>query len=511
MEAPSRIRRVQIALGALFALLATLGAGQVAFAHTDFDSSVPTDGAVVEGPLSQVTVNFTNPAEPAGEGFELLDPGGSIRTPSSVDATDGTTFVLTFDPALEAGTYGFRWKVRAGDAHPIDGSFTFEVTVQPSEPTITVPAAAVTPASNAAAPVTVAPVVEDATPPAGDDAGAADGADASLDAFVNAGSAGSGGTDAVGRVGRTLTVLGTIFGIGVLAALIWTIRGAREELDAQLAWVRLAGLVVFTGGFIEYAAFVESDSGVALGDLFGTKPGVAAALKMVGGIAVVVGFHGRAGRMVAPAHSLSAAMATDLDADPATTSDPATHGEHRWAPTSAAAVGFAGYALVLASFWFDGHTVSKGSWVVHAAVNLVHLGAAAVWGGGVFAMTTVAWMRRRRSERLGLAAMVVRFSSLATVSLVAVIVAGLVMTWMILDTPGDLFGTQWGRLLIAKTAAVAVAAGLGGYNHLRLRPALERRPDDPALARELRISLAIESAVFVVVVALTSVLVAAAT
>ena len=107
--------------------------------------------------------------------------------------------------------------------------------------------------------------------------------------------------------------------------------------------------------------------------------------------------------------------------------------------------------------------------------------------------------------------MVVRFSSIATVSLASVIVAGLVMTWMVLDSPGDLFGTPWGRILLAKTAVVAVAAGLGGYNHFRLRPALEERPDDPNLARELRVSLSIESAVFVVIVVLTAILVASAT
>lgn len=65
--------------------------------------------------------------------------------------------------------------------------------------------------------------------------------------------------------------------------------------------------------------------------------------------------------------------------------------------------------------------------------------------------------------------------------------------------------------LRAKLAVVSVAAGLGGYNHLRLRPQLEPRPDDPALARELRTTLSIESIAFVVVIALTAVLVAAAT
>ena len=94
---------------------------------------------------------------------------------------------------------------------------------------------------------------------------------------------------------------------------------------------------------------------------------------------------------------------------------------------------------------------------------------------------------------------------------VAVILAGLAMTFLILDSPGDLFSTQWGKVLILKTAAVSIAAAMGGYNHFRLRPALERAPDDPRLARELRVSLTIESVVFAAVVILTAWLVAAAT
>ncbi len=506
---PSRRARVAIAL--LVGALVAIGSGQVASAHTDFDSSSPADGAVVDGPLAEVMVNFTNPARPAGDGFQLLDPTGAVVLPSSIDETDGTSFVLTFDPPLQAGTYGLRWSVQAGDAHPIEGSFRFDVTG--ASPT-TVPEAAelVAPPTTAAAPPTTAAAMNmdgmDMT-----DADHAAMSDDALEAFLAVDSGGDGSI-AVGRAGRTVSMLGMIFGVGVLAALVWTVRGHRDELETHLVWVRLAGLVVFTGGFIEFAALTEVDPAASLGSLLSTKAGLATALKMVGGLAVLIGFHQRAGRIIAPAHSLSAAVATEFwthaDAKvPAARHD--EHGEHRWTPTSTAAVGLAGYALVLVSFWFDGHTVSKGPWAIHSLVNLVHLGAAAVWGGGVFAMTTTAWMRRRRSERIGLSAMVVRFSSIATVSLAAVIVAGLVMTWMVLDTPGDLFGTSWGRVLVAKTAVVAVAAGLGGYNHFRLRPALEQRPDDPDLAKELRVSLSVESAVFVVVVVLTAILVASAT
>ena len=316
----------------------------------------------------------------------------------------------------------------------------------------------------------------------------------------------------VGRLGRAMSMAGTIFAVGVVAALVGFVRGRRDELRALIGWVRMAGLVVIAGGVIELATLDEAQSS-ALGDLIGTKPGVAAILKIVAGLLILLGFGERSGRLAAPPRSLSAAVAVDTppDAHPGARSADTPGGDLRWMPDVTAVFGLTGVALVLASYWFDGHTVSRGPWAVHAFVNLVHVGAAAVWVGGVFAMALLAGLRRRRTEHTGLAAMVVRFSSIAAVSLGSLAVAGLVMTWLVIDGPSDLVSSDWGRLLIAKVVVVAVAAGIGAYNHFALRPALEQRPDDPSLARHLRVWLAVESAAFVVVIVLTAVLVGAAT
>lgn len=493
-DAPTRRSRARARwLGALVAALAaTVAWPGVAAAHTDFESSTPDDGAVVDGPLDEIVLRFTNPAEPAGDGFVVLDPTGAVTMPSSVDDTDGTEFVLSFDPPLAAGAYGVRWQVRAGDAHPIDGSFRFEVTV----------AAAATPASGDAPSTSV--LAADTTASAGSAPDAATAA--ALDELLERTAPADDGS-ALGRFGRSLTFLGTIFAVGVVAALTWVIRGRRDELTTQLGWVRLAGVAITAGGVVELAALQAVEpTGVA--ELLGTKAGAAALLKIVGGVAIWSGFHAGAGRIVAPARSVSAAVAFA----PTTAGRPELVGEgqHRWTPTAASAFGLAGLAVALASFWFDGHTVSRGPWALHAAANLVHVGAAAVWGGGVFAMTALAWMRRRAAEPTDLAPMVVRFSPLATVSLVAVIGAGAAMAMMIVDGPGDLVGTSWGRVLLAKVAVVAVAAGMGAYNHFRLRPALESGPDDPDTLSRLRRSLSIESAAFVVIVLLTAWLVASA-
>ncbi len=99
----------------------------MASAHTSFDSSTPTDGAVLAEPVDEILIAFTNPATEAGDGFVVLDPSGQVRAPSSVTTEDGTLFRLAFDPPLDGGLVGVRWSVRAGDAHPIEGSFSFTV------------------------------------------------------------------------------------------------------------------------------------------------------------------------------------------------------------------------------------------------------------------------------------------------------------------------------------------------------------------------------------------------
>lgn len=458
------------AVNALLAPLATLLVALVwliawpspALAHTDFEGSDPVDGQSVAGPVDRVTVTFTNPAQASGEGFVVLDSTGTPVESVSVETEDGTAFVLRFDPPLDPGEYGVRWEVQAGDAHPIDGTFRFVVT-------------------GAATPTT------EPTPEPDEDTVLEEALD----------DTGSGDTRATASaVARVMTVSGALFGLGALASLVWVVRGRRGELSAVLGWIRLAGLTVAVGATVEVVVLAQTQPG-GLGDLLGQNAGVAAALRLAGGIAVTAGFPPRA-------------AATFTQRDPAPGDGPDDAGL-RWAPSWAAAAGVAGFALVLASFWFDGHTVTRGPWALHAASNLVHLIAAAVWAGGVFVMTALVWRRRRRGLPGDGAWLMIRFSPLAAASLTAVVIAGIAMAAIVLNSPEELWTTEWGRVLLAKTTVVGIAAVMGAINHRHLRPALARDPTSPALARTTRRTLTIESVVFLAVIALTTWLVAAAT
>jgi copper transport protein len=163
------------------------------------------------------------------------------------------------------------------------------------------------------------------------------------------------------------------------------------------------------------------------------------------------------------------------------------------------------------SFWFDGHTVSKGIRPLHAIANSVHVVAGSVWMGGVVAMAAVMWMRHRRGVAPRALELVVRFSSVAAVALGAVIVAGLIMAVSVLDSVGELTGTEWGQVLLLKTAAAGLAMVGGAYNHFRLLPALEADPDSPVLHEQLRSVITAEAIMLSFVVVVTAWLVSSAT
>ena len=133
---PNSPARLVVTFFALFVVV--VGVGRPVGAHTDFDFSLPTDGASVGEPVSEVTVAFTLPVTLVGNGFEVLDPQGNLQMPFAV-TDDGTVFRLQFDPPLAGGAVGVKYAVTAGDGHVLSGAFSFTVSVDAPAATTTVP------------------------------------------------------------------------------------------------------------------------------------------------------------------------------------------------------------------------------------------------------------------------------------------------------------------------------------------------------------------------------------
>ncbi len=144
----------------------------------------------------------------------------------------------------------------------------------------------------------------------------------------------------------------------------------------------------------------------------------------------------------------------------------------RRAPMAANLV--AGTAALL-SFVLDGHQRSaEPTWLLMVA-DAIHLGAAALWFGG---LVLLAWLVRTRSldhDPVGAARVVARFSNAALLSVIAVAAAGGAMTWALVRVPRALTTTTYGWLLVAKVAVVVLIVLVALYNRARLVPAIAAR------------------------------------
>lgn len=294
-------------------------------------------------------------------------------------------------------------------------------------------------------------------------------------------------------IGLGLSLFGTLLAVGVVVVLLAVHRGPLPEIRRLLGLVVVGGLLMTVGGAIEAAGtarLVDARWWDTLID--GSAP--SALLRAVGGLLVVIG--------VAVER---AAGQRDADAAPI---------EGRWTPAWAHAFAINGVAMGVVSFSYDGHTVTEGPRLVHAALDAVHVTAGGIWFGGVVALSALALTRRH-----GIRSLLVRFAAIATFALAAVAVAGATMALLIVDGIGDLTGTPWGRRYLVKLGLVAVAALLGAHHHYRVVPRLLAGDTadaadvhgHPGVDASVRRTVVAEAVVLTAVVVTTALLVRAST
>lgn len=511
--APRLVQRWWAAL--LVVLAVVLSTASPASAHTGFESSNPGDGQTIDQPVTQISLSFSGEATPAGEGFVVLDPSGQIREPDEVTSVDNLTWTLRFDEPLAGGVVGVRWQVAAPDAHPIDGSFSFTVSTEAAEPSPPAVAAGSEQANAGAAPAGSRTIDRDSV---------------DLESFLDTNADGAAGASWLFGLSRTLRLIGAVGVIGgaVFAALV--LRGNARDVRAVLYWVRRAGALLILGSIgaaVAQVATLQSDwSGLlspsAWADTLWSSLGLAIALRLVGGGLVMTGanFNTLAAttagdpviavkQLVSVGSGPRISGTSQLMEPPGT--EPYVHdGDHAWHP-SASPAALGGIALIVASFLFDGHTVSEGPRWLHAMANLVHVVTAATWAGGVVMLALVIARRNRNNVATRSLQLAVRFSVVATVALVAAGIAGVVLSVVILDSPNQLWSTPWGQLLLVKVALVAIAAAGGAYNHKIVVPALDLSPSDVAVAHRFRRIVTLEAVALVAVTITTALLIGTST
>jgi copper transport protein len=529
-----------------------------AAAHTGFESSDPADGSVTNEPVDAITLVFTGDAEPTGDGFQLLDPDGAVREPTEASTADGRTWVLLFDPPITGGSVGVRWMVKAPDAHPIDGAFSFSTPATPvppfEEPRAVDAAPDMTLSANGPldqdAAASMAPQLDEPSAGTEQEAASVDSESVppaaapveqvlALEEFLDTGDDVAAAPGRVGAAGRFITLLGTLIGIGGLVFAATAMRGRRRDVRLVLFWVRRAGLAVVAGALIEFTTQVATEdagnwsalwSPSAVGGVIASTFGIATGLRIVGGIALATGARLDTiaaseirDPVVAVRQLVSAGVAgagtdavfweldTGQDGMPQPNEDPLVRpGDQAWRAGHDSAGAGLGALAILAAHLFDGHTVTKGNRLLTGAVDIIHVAGSAIWAGGVLMLAAVLWHRHREGRELRARQLAMRFSVVATAALVAVGLAGVVLAIIVLDSPSELWSTDWGRILIAKTTFVGIAAVAGGYNHKVLIPALETAPDDADLSLRFRNVITGEAVALVAVAVATALLMGAA-
>jgi cytochrome c oxidase assembly factor CtaG/putative copper export protein len=150
----------------------------------------------------------------------------------------------------------------------------------------------------------------------------------------------------------------------------------------------------------------------------------------------------------------------------------------------------AGSLITLIPLGLTGHSSAGGSHDLATNSLLIHLVAASLWAGGLLALLAHAL---RSGEHTDLAAR--RFSAVALWCWVAMALSGLVNA-LVRVLPSDLLTTGYGRLVVAKFAALCVL-GVVGWRQRRAGVAALQADSSPLKVRSALIRLAlIEAAVF---------------
>jgi copper transport protein len=270
----------------------------------------------------------------------------------------------------------------------------------------------------------------------------------------------STGDEAFGAVARFLTYVGALLaaGMAVFAQFIHDRGGDRSKLTAVIqAATAVAGLGIILN-IIAQAALTTGEGVGAAADLDNLRKVLEAGLGWQSALLFVA---------MALVHVSSIVPARIV----------------------AQSLAFYGAAVTAIAFVFWGHTAaSPRPWVAIPA-DVVHVAGVLVWIGGLVGLAVTLTGRSKlrpdelpadqRDELLASTIGVVnRFSTMAALSTIALVLAGVALTVATAPDLSNLLSIGWGRMVAVKVAVVAVVLFIAAYNRYRLLPWLLGPADD---------------------------------
>ncbi len=501
----------------ILAALALCWAAAPAGAHAELESSDPRDGATLASAPAVITFVFGEEILAEGNAVTLTDVGADSRLQVGPVEVAGDTVSVTWPESSPAGEFRAAYRVVSADGHPINGTITFtvEAAVVPVGATA---GASTTPGASASAsagpsdsgdPVASASA-SPAPVPVEDEA---DARAAGLGAGDRPGRPGRGGCRCLGDATDAMTTTAApdapdetrsaaLGWSGRLPRVLWVVAAlAALTLAAVVAGVRWepvsdglpdAGRVVVDGlPLLRLVSLLAGGAMVGFGlSAVALDPGARTSLTRSGRVDLAVA--AASAFLLAGASVLFAVftLADVLGIGLADLTAPGLVATYLWdvevsrafliTAALTLAVG-AGFALVRslggAAGWLavalvavgipslTGHAAGLGGHSLALISGFLHTIAAAAWGGGVVALATHAV---RRSPQMG--ERVRRFGVVAIASVATLAITGFASAATRMDSFSQLVTTPYGRTVLAKIIALAVAVLFGalvrrGWQH----------------------------------------------
>jgi copper transport protein len=495
------------ALAVVVAVLGFLAVAATAFAHAQLLRSSPRDGQVVQEAPRAVVLTFSEGIDAgfvrlqvrdgAGRRFDRgapYHPGGreeqlAVRLPRDLD-----------------GSYAATYRVISQDGHPVTRRLTFTVRPPVRDEADKPPAPAMEPGG--------------AVPPAGDGGRMPPPDEAVHEESGPVTSAAFAAARGLSYLAMALAVGGIVFLLVVWRPALRRIAGGGSEWErlsdrfAHRARVVVLGAVAL--GVMATTLAIGLEAATVAGTSFWASLDPDA-IRLVSETRVVQAWSARLVLwlvlaalflwILRPAHmpvlrrAALGADGTALQPGPSRTQ---------------ALILFAAIALLAMTAPLAGHAASHGPGGLLAGADTIHVLCMCTWLGGLVMLVMALPLGARAllpSEAAPvLATAVGRFSRMAMIAVTLLLISGIVNSVVLVASVEALVETAYGRLVLAKIALFSTLIALGALNQRRLLPALRAvsaRGDPPGrTAALLRRSVALEIVFAIVVLGVTSVLVA---
>lgn len=391
-------------------------------AHASLVASDPAPSAIVESSPESIRLDFSEPVSPSSDAISLFDSSGApIRGGSVAQGDSSSSIVMNDVPELDDGIHVLAWRVVSADGHLVQGAYTFTV------------GAATT----------------------GVDLG-------ELVGGVLSGRSGASGVDVALVAVRWVSFLAAVVALGTLAFLV----SSRIDRSRATAIVLSSSIVLSASSLVHFAVqgvYVASTDWSGLVDsdvwaeVYDTRLGTGLVVRLVLAMLLV------ALVFAIPHHDVERADRRLASS---------------WWQSSAALIGVA----ILVTFSVGGHPSATPLAGISVAVDTLHLGAIALWIGGMFAVLVAGRQDRTTITRL---------SSTATFAAPITVLTGMWQTWRIGGGWGDLVDTEWGRGVLVKVALVVVLLALGAVARQVVRRSVDDEWDPRPIGRLMRIEVVI--------------------